>query len=258
MTRVRAAGVWGVALAWLLAAAAGAEIRQVEAVGAVPLSAELRPKTPLRDLAVRQALNDAVYHVALDLIPELSPEEAAELLPDALGQEPFAYTTRFRIIEDRGEVPALYHDDPGVEFEYVVLVEAHIDSDRVEKRLREAGVLASRAPRPAYQDLTVVVEDPPDFPTYAALRRALLEAVGVEVALPIEMERGRAVLRVRASGGASKLLEDLLQAAPPELVITPVDARDEVLTLRVSLDPSRAEAPPAGLRGGSGTVPPRD
>jgi len=250
--------VWGVALVWLVAASAVAEIRQVETVGAVALSADVRPKTPLRDLAVRQALNDAVMRVALDLIPELSPEEAAELLPGALGDEPFAYTTRFRIIEDRGEVPALYHEDPEVEFEYVVLVEAHIDSDRVEKRLGDAGLLSARAPRPAYQDLTVIVEDPPDFPTFAALRRVLLEAVGVESALPAEMERGRAVLRVRASGGASKLLEDLLQAAPPELVVTPVDAQDDVLTLRVSLDPSRAEAPPADLRAVPGGGPSRD
>jgi hypothetical protein len=240
-----------------VAGAAAGEIRQVEAVGAVPLSANVRPKTPLRDLAVRMALNDAVFRVALDLLPELGPEQADELLPEALGDEPFAYTTRFRIIEDRGEVPALYHDDPGVDFEYVVVVDAQIDSDRVEKRLGDAGLLANRPPRPAYRDLTLIVEDPPSFSAYAALQRAVLGAEGVESAIPVRMERGRAVLRVRASKGASQLLEDLLQAAPPELVVTPVDAREDVLTLRVRLDPSAATAAPARPPGGPGGRPGR-
>jgi len=256
--RLRAVVVCGLVAVWLTAGAAGAEIRQVEAAGAVPLSSDVRPKTPLRDLAVRRALNAAVRRVALDLMPGLDPEEAGELLPNVLGDEPFAYTTRFRIIEDRGEVPALYSEDPEVEFEYVVLVEAHIDSDRVEKRLGDAGFLAGRAPRPARRDLVLIVEDPPDFAAYAALRRVLLEGVGVDSALPVEMERRRAVMRVRASGGASELLEDLLQSAPPELVITPVDAQDDVLTLRVSLDRTRSGDSPADLGVGPGGGSDRD
>jgi hypothetical protein len=256
--RLRCPAAWGLALVWLTAAGAGAEVRQVEAVGAVPLSADVRPQTPLRDLAVRRALNDAVRRVAVDLIPDLDPEEAGEFLPEALGDEPFAYTTRFRIIEDRGEVPALYSEDPEVEFEYVVLVEAHIDSDRVEKRLGEAGLLAGRAPRPARQDLLLIVEDPPDFAAYAALRRVLLEDVGVESALPVEMERRRAVIRIRASGGASQLLEDLLRAAPPELVISPIDAQNDVLTLRVSLDRSRVGEAPGEFEAGPGGGSARD
>ena len=52
---------------------------------------------------------------------------------------------------------------------------------------------------------------------------------------------------MRTSGGAPELLEALLRAAPPELVVTPVDVRHDALTVRVALDSSALEAPPAGL-----------
>ena len=89
----------GLALALLLAPAAGAEIRQMEAVGAVPLAPDVGHVSPPRDLAVRMALNEAVRRVALDLVPDMEPEEAAEFLPEVLGDEPLDYTTRFRILE---------------------------------------------------------------------------------------------------------------------------------------------------------------
>jgi hypothetical protein len=248
VTPRRGATACGLALALLLASAAGAEVRQMEAVGAVPLDPDARHASPLRDIAVRMALNEAVRRVALDLVPGMEPEEAAEFLPEALGDEPFDYTTRFRIIEDRGERPALFVEDPEVEFEYVVVVEAHIDADRVEKRLVDAGLLVAGSDGPPHRDLRLVVEDLGSFAAYAALRETLIERVGVRSALPVEMERGRAVLVVNTAADPWQLLEELLLAAPPELLITPVDAREDALTLRIAL-----EALPAG----AGTDAPR-
>jgi hypothetical protein len=241
VTPRRGATACGLALALLLASAAGAEVRQMEAVGAVPLAPDARHASPLRDIAVRMALNEAVRRVALDLVPGMEPEEAAEFLPEVLGDEPFDYTTRFRIIEDRGERPALFVEDPEVEFEYVVVVEAHIDADRVEKRLVDAGLLVAGSDGAPHRDLRLVVEDLGSFAAYAALRETLIERVGVRSARPVEMERGRAVLVVNTAADPWKLLEELLLAAPPELLITPVDAREDVLTLRIAL-----EALPAG------------
>jgi hypothetical protein len=243
----------GLALVLLLAPAAGAEVRQMEAVGALPLAPDARHASPPRDVAVRLALNEAVRRVALDLVPDLESGAAAEFLPEVLGDEPFDYTTRFRILEDRGERPALFSDDPAVEFEYVVVVEAHIDADRVEKRLVDAGLLAvSRAGAPT-RDLRLVVEKLGSFAAYAALRAALIEGVGVKSALPVELERRRAVLLVRTPDDAPQLLEELLLAAPPELLITPLDASEDVLTLRVELEalPEGADsrAPPGGAGG---------
>ena len=258
MTPRRGATACGLALALLLASAAGAEVRQMEAVGAVPLAPDARHTSPLREIAVRMALNEAVRRVALDLVPEMEPEEAAEFLPEVLGDEPFDYTTRFRIIEDRGERPALFVEDPEVEFEYVVLVEAHIDADRVEKRLVDAGLLVAGSAGAPHRDLRLVVEDLDSFAAYAALRETLIERVGVKSALPVEMERGRAVLVVNTAGDPWQLLEELLMAAPPELVITLVDAQEDALTLRIALEALPAGAGNDAPRARPGGVAPRD
>jgi hypothetical protein len=238
-----------------LASAAGAEIRQMEAVGAVPLAPDARHASPLRDIAVRMALNEAVRRVALDLVPGMEPEEAAEFLPEVLGGDPFDYTTRFRIIEDRGERPALFVEDPDVDFEYVVVVEAHIDADRVEKRLADAGLLMARSAGVPHRNLRLVVEDLEGFAAYATLRETLIERVGVRSAVPVEMERGRAVLVVNTAGDSWQLLEELLLAAPPELMITPVDTREDALTLRIALE---ARPPGAGTDGPPGRPAPHD
>ena len=46
----------------------------------------------------------------------------------------------------RGVRPALFVEDPDAATEYVVIVEVHVDADRVEKRLVDAGMLASGEP----------------------------------------------------------------------------------------------------------------
>jgi hypothetical protein len=248
----------GLVLALLLAPAAGAEVRQIEAVGVVPLAPDARHPSPPRDVAVRMALNEAVRRVALDLVPNMEPEEAAEFLPEVLGDEPFDYTTRFRIIEDQGERPALFIEDPEVEFEYVVVVEAHIDAGRVEKRLMDAGLLRADRGSALRRDLQLVVEDLESFAAYAALRKTLIEGVGVRSALPAEMERGRAVLVVNTAEEPRQLLEELLRAAPPELRITPLDAHEDTLTVRIALEALPAGPRPAAPRARSGGAAPRD
>jgi len=247
MPRRGSAACW-LGLVLLLAPAAGAEVRQLETVGALPLLPGVRHASPPRDAAVRIALNEAVRRVALDLLPDMAPEEASELLLGVLGDEPFDYTSRYRITEDRGERPALFAEDPAVELEYVVVVEAHIDADRVEKRLEDAGWLMGRADGAPERDLQLVVEDLPSYAAYAALRTALIEGVGVKSALPVEMERGRGVLLVTTASDADRLLEDLLRAAPPELLITPLGTDADVLTLRIVLEEPPLEPEPGAAR----------
>jgi hypothetical protein len=258
MTPRRGAIACGLVLALLFGPAAGAEVRQIEAVGAVPLAPDARHPSPPRDVAVRMALNEAVRRVALDLVPDMEPEEAAEFLPEVLGDEPFDYTTRFRIIEDQGERPTLFVEDPGVEFEYVVVVEAHIDAGRVEERLRDAGLLRADSDGALRRDFRLVVEDLESFAAYAALRETLIEGVGVRSALPAEMQRGRAVLVVNTAKDSRQLLEDLLRAAPPELRITPVDAQEDTLTVRIALETLPAGAGPDAPRARSGGAAPRN
>ena len=151
------------------------------------------------------------------------------------GDDPLDYISRYRVIEDRGERPTQYSQDPKVEFEYVVLVESHIDSARVRSRLEKAGLLMTRARAPA-QQLLVIIDGNSDFDAYEALRRALIDRVRVKSAVPVEMERGRIVLAVETSRSARQLLENLLRSAPPGLHVTPVGSQARSLTLRIELE----------------------
>jgi hypothetical protein len=230
--------VWIVCVVALVggsAPGAGAEVRRIESVGAIPLQSDVRRSSPPRDAAVRRALNSAVWQVALGLLPGMGETEAQEVLPGALGDDPFEFTTRFRIIEDRGEVPASLTDDPQASLEYVVVVEANIDASRVEKRLKEAGLMFTRSGSAAHP-VTVVVERLTDFIAYQKLLEALVTGAGANSAVPAEFERGRAVIAVEALSDAPQLLEDLLAGAPPGLQITSLGVVGDVLTLRIEYE----------------------
>jgi hypothetical protein len=234
---------------------ASAQFRQMETVGAYPLSKGAKRSGSARDTAVKLALDEAVIKVAMDLVTGVKRSEAADFLPDALGDDPLDYISRFRIIEDRGERAAKYSRDPGVEFEYVVLVESHIDSSRIRRRLAKAGLLMTRTQASAQQVL-VIVEANHDFVAYAALRSALIDRLRVKSAVPVEMERGRAVLAVETSRSPRQLLQNLLRNAPPELVVTPMGTQAGSLTLQIELQElagSEGESVPGAPGTGSRT-----
>jgi hypothetical protein len=241
--RLRSAAPALVALLLLAGhAAAAGDVRPIEAVGVVPLDAEAPPKSPPRDAALRVALSDAVRRVALEHLPDMGSADSDALLEEALGDEPLDYVSRFRILEDRGERPALFVEDPEVETEYVVVVEVHVDADRVRERLAGAGLLVAPSGEGGRVRLRIVIEDLESYAAYAALRRALLENLRVRAALPLLMERRRAVLAVEADRGGERLLDDLLRSAPEPLRITPLRADRETLVLRVRLAPQAAGA----------------
>lgn len=240
-------------LTGLFAAHASAQVRQMETIGAYPLSGGGKRSGSARDSAVKLALNEAVIQVAMDLVTGMKHAEAADFLPDVLGGDPLDYTSRFRIIEDRGERPAQYSQDAGVEFEYVVLVESHIDSTRIRRRLAEAGMLMTRAQEPARQ-LLVVIEGNHDFAAYEALRGTLVGRLRVKSAVPVEMQQDRIVLAVETARSPRQLLENLLANAPPELRVTPVGTQAGVLRLEIELQTlpeSGGESVPGAPHAGS-------
>lgn len=257
MTTLRPWGAAVFALALLFAIPAAGQVRQLETVGAYPLEAGGKRKASARDVAVKMALNAAVLRVATDLVTGVKPSDAAGFLPGLLGKEPLDYISRYRIIEDRGERARMYSQNPNVEFEYVVLVESHIDSGRVKGVLAKAGLLVTR-PRAATRQLLIVIDQAYDFAAYETLRTTLLERLRVKSAIPIEMERGRIVLAVETSRNAGQVLEHLLRKAPSELAVTPIDSQDGVLTVRVRLE-EPPETPAATTRGASrASSPTRD
>jgi hypothetical protein len=251
-----------VVLALVIAAEARAEIRRLEAVGTVPVHPGIQ-KNSLRDAARDAGLAEAVRRVARD---QLDPARSSEVLaraptagsaqrPDAesrldavldeaLGARALDYLSRFRILEDRGPRASLFSEEGGAESEYVVVVEALVDSDRVRARLERRGLpLVPEVPIEARR-LTLEIVDLQDFRSLGQLSRVLAERLRMAAATPVEMQRGRAVLEVPSERDAAGLAIQLRDAAAPELAVEIVRAEGHHLVLR--LRPSAtAAAPPA-------------
>jgi hypothetical protein len=241
------------------AAALDEEVRRMEAVGAFPIDPQRTLTGAPRDAAVRAAVRDAVRRIARALLSRefVAPtpvekaeaaeegelEPAADEAPDdgaldawldqVLGEDPFAFATRFRILEDRGVRPALLSGASDVKNEYVVVVEVYVDVGRVLERLRSSGVLLAPAGEESRFQIWLVAEGIDSFAAYDALRRALVATSGVRSALPTELQRGRAVFEVDAEREASAVLDDLLTLAPPGLRIIPLESQDDRVTVLV-------------------------
>ena len=232
----------GLAL-WVSPRVHAGEIRRVEAVGAIPLGPEITPSGPPRDAAVRAALRDAALRLALDLLStDFDPIEAESAILEALGDDPFLYATRFRILEDRGEGPALFVNDLEVKSEYIVVVEAHLDLDRIRQRMAARGLVAPAGEARRVQ-VRVVMEGLGTYEAFQSLRRILLEDLGVRSAVPVEMQRGRVVLKVVSDRKGPELLDDMLAVLPPELQIVPVASDDKTVRFRVWEGPGPATSP---------------
>jgi hypothetical protein len=255
------------------AAALDEEVRRMQAVGVFPIDPQRTPTGAPRDAAVRAAVRDAVRRIARALLSpefvvptpveeaeaveesELEPaaDEALDAAPDdaaldawlgqVLGEDPFEFATRFRILEDRGVRPALLSGAPDVRNEYVVVVEVYVDVGRVLERLRSSGVLLAPAGEESRFQVWLVAEGIDSFAAYDALRRALVATSGVRSALPTELQRGRVVFEVDAEREASAVLDDLLALAPPSLRIIPLESQDDRVTVLVDWrEPASADA----------------
>jgi hypothetical protein len=260
----------GCAAMLLLATAAGAEVRRIEAVGAVPIYAdrpEKRGAVAPRDGAIRKALREAVERVAEEFIADLplsvfepggeEPDVIEELgsegpdLEAVLGQKMVLYTSRFRVVEDRGERPALFADDPAVTSEYVVIVEVHVDVERVRERLVQKGIIPEGIAGGETQTLYLQVEGLTAYPAYEGLRAILLDdRVGVESVVAVEMRRGRTLLRLESEIGAAELLEKLRMLAPPEMKLVPLHVAPDRVHIAVDwsgpVEPSGEDELPPG------------
>ena len=233
--RVRHTLAPAAALLCLLALAGPAravEERTVEGVGAVAVKgASAGHNGTPREAALRAAIVEAVRHVALDLVPRDTAVKDPEAAVDAaLAPDPRAFANRFRIVEDRGEGRAMLVNEPGVETEYVMVVQAQVDVARVRERLVRAGLVAAGEQVPS-QRLRIVVVDLDGYAGYMAVR-TLLDEIGVRGAVPVDMTRSQAVLEVESRVPPDQLLAQLVRAAPPELRLEPVGSDEDSLKLR--------------------------
>jgi hypothetical protein len=253
--------------ALLVGPAATGEVLRVESVGAAPVREGDTSQVSKRQAALERAVHDAVIRVAEGLLApeayaiespptgtdtsgESGPTDPRELLEArldaALGDRPFEYAVRFRILEDRGERPALFADDPEVVGEYLMVAEVFVDSDRVRQRLAEAGIPLTPLGGGELASIRIVLLDLDDFRAFSAVRTALQEDARVESVVPVEMERGRATLEVVASRDVDQLLRTLRERIPEDVRVEPVAIELDQLTLRVSVIAPDSPGPAPG------------
>lgn len=221
------------------AGAASAEELREESVGVVPITAET--STP-RDDALRAAVQAAVVRAARGLLPDggadpSGVDDDAVAAADARFAErlgdPFAFATRFRILEDRGRRPAVFTSDPEVENEYVVVAEVTLDAGAIRERLVALGLLASHRGG-ASRSVRLEIEGLAGYRPFALLRQTLLDDTRVRSARPVEFgPSGRAVLAVEGDRDAPGLVAELQRRAPQGLRILPLEQSSGAARLRV-------------------------
>jgi hypothetical protein len=217
------------ALALPAAGAEAADLRRVEAVGAVPAGADAPAGVPVRRAALEAALTRAVIRVASDL-GGLSEQDPALL--ESLGDDPLGYVSRYRMLEDRGERRALLVDDPDVTTEYVVLVEAQVDEGRIRSRLTDAGILSPRESQTTGSVL-LILEDVHSYWALAAIQERLEEDSRVRSVIPQEFEVGRVALAVETSRDPRELLRRLSSKPPAGVEVRLLEAGRRGLRLQV-------------------------
>jgi hypothetical protein len=250
----------GVAMALLVATAflapglGWAEVRRVEAVGTVAVDPSERGRLGLRDKAIQAALREAVFRIARELLLEAeAPDDSASSLDKVLHSGMVRYTTRFRILEDQGERPALFSDNPSVATEYVVIVEVDVDVDRVEAQLLDSELIAR--PESSGERRKVVIEayGLDQYPAYQAFAELVSAAAAGGPAQAVSFERGRALLavEVEAPFGPLELLDELERLAPEGLEIEPIQIGGETLSVTVTWHPPPPEDTDGEASGGA-------
>ena len=197
-----------------------AEAVRVEQVGAVGVSSS---RGDLRQAAVERGIGLAVLAVAGEVAGR-PPEGGHEDLRSALGRDLVVYAEGFRVVEDRGRGPREVEGGGSAAGEiYTVLVEVTVDRDRVERRLREVGILRAAAvpSRPA-DAVGVEIRFLESYDDFEVLK-ALLMAPGLtESVVPRFFEPGRAHVQVTTRESPEALADRLLVSAPPELRLSGV------------------------------------
>jgi len=228
--------------------AAARDVVRVESVGVAAVRSD---SASPRDAAVRKALLDAVRQIAEGLLATGAEDEFGEEQGDAedlepgalentelqriLGNEPLEYATRFQVVEDRGEGPALFGSDLDAETEYVVIVSVFVDRDRVRERLTRAGMALT----PAGQELQIrsrlILENLGEYWVYAEIRRVLLEELKMRSAIPRAFAPGRGVLELNAAQSPSEFLGSLQRSVSDRMELIPLSVEADEMRLRVEL-----------------------
>ena len=227
---------------------AARDVVRVESLGVAAVPSD---SASPRDAAVHKALIDAVRHTAEDLLatragdgfgegpgntPDLEAEaaESAEL-QRILGNDPLEYATRFQVVEDRGEGPALFGSDPDAKTEYVVIVSVFVDRDRIRERLTRAGILLTPQGQEPQIRSRLILENIGEYWVYAEIRRVLLEELKMRSATPREFTPGRAILELNATQSPSEFLGSLQRSVSDQMDLVLLSVEADEMRLRVEV-----------------------
>lgn len=237
----------------LAAAAASADLVRTDAVGVVAAG------PGARQAAVQAGVREAVLLVAASLAREAgATTDDRETLRRALGADLLPFAVQYELAEDRGERVAQLIQEPGVDREYVVMVEVQVERGRVRDRLLRSGLLGAAGPTGVHS-LWITIDGVDAWPTWERLRRALAARGGA--VHPIEFSPGIVIAELQTDESNEALVERLRRAVGDSFGLTPSDSAPGSLRLHVApvagstAPPSGLGAPGSGASGGGSTAP---
>ena len=179
-------------------------------------------EAPLESSDVLEArLDRSIDPDDVRLARERPSEDEAALLREALGKDMLPYTRSYRILEDQGELPVLFADSPGVENEYVVVMEVIVDVDRVSKALETAGLVTAEA-QDEQIDVTLELVGLSRYEALEQVLSALRGPLGATRVSTVEFERGRQLIAVEGPFDADGLAARLGAWSDARLKLEPV------------------------------------
>ena len=250
-------------LSILASSSAQAELQRVEAVGIYGIRDSMRSRVVPRDEAIAEARWEGVSRVARELLGEAglatsedgtvgeggSSGQDLATLESALGQDTLPYTRSYRILKDQGERPVLFQDSPGIEREYVVVVEVIVDVDRVNAALERSGLIAGNDPGQAGEAVLMEVVGLARYEALRTVVAALEERLGATRVRTLVFENERQLLSVEGPFDADGLLSRLSRYRNPRLILEPlgvdvVSGQIRVMGRWIGEDEPSESAPP--------------
>lgn len=248
-SRLARLGVSAILFAVGATGVARAELQRVEAVGIYRIRSGTPSRVNPRDEAIAKARWEGVSRVALELIGESAPsepspsgqerlippiempgqsqpaeseEDGAAVLHAALGDDLLPYMRSYRILDDRGEVPVLFKDEPDVAMEYVIVIEVIVDVDRVTSALEDAGLIHRRDSEGIGGAVVVELIGLSRYEAFETILDALREQFGATRVRTIEFSHQRQILVVEGSLGPNALSAMLAEFEDPRLLLEPI------------------------------------
>ncbi len=183
-------------------------------------------------------------------------ETEAVLLRQALGKDMLPYTRSYRILEDQGELPVLFADEPGIDTEYVVVMEMIVDVARVADALEGAGLVMAQVQNEQI-DLTIELVGISRYEALEQVLAALRGPLGATRVSTVEFERTRQIIAVEGPFDADGLAARIADWDDAQLVLEPLSLDPIYRRIRVAARWFPAEDPQGAGESGRGSAPGR-